>query len=183
MLRKAAGRAYENSGKPEKAVIQYRKALESQPNDAETHQWLVGVLKGMQKKDALPEALLAWHRAAPRDVSVIQQLEKAYTELMLDDQAERAATMLVESQPLEASAHQAMAELRQKQGRWEEAVPHWRRVAELRELEPTGLLGLAKAQAHLKQTDAAKQTVAKLLAKNWPERFGNVHDQARRLLR
>lgn len=183
VLRKAAGRAYENNGKPEKAIVQYIRALESQPNDVETHSYYTNILRKLNKKETLPEALLAWHRAAPRDLSVIQQLQQAYTVMELPEQTERAGTMLVESQPLEASAHQAMAELRQQQNRWEEAALHWRRVAELRELEPTGLLGLAKAQMHLKQTEEAQESIDKLLAKKWPERFGNVHDQARRLLR
>ncbi len=183
ILRKAAGLAYDNKAQPDQAIAQYARALASQPNDADTHRLHVDLLSRLGRKEVLPGALLAWHRAAPRDLAVIQKLQQAYKDLGLQEQAERACTMLVESQPLEAAGHQALAELRQNQERWEEAIPHWLRVAELRELEPTGLLGLAKAQIHLNQTEAAKQTVDRLLAKTWPEGFGNVHDQARNLLR
>ncbi|MDT8389661.1 MAG: VIT domain-containing protein [Lentisphaeria bacterium] len=183
VLRKAAGLAYDNRAEPEKAIAQYLKALATQPNDVDTHAYYVKLLQQLSQKEALPDALLAWHRAAPRDASVIKQLYQVYTTLEQPDQAERACTMLVESQPLEAEGHQALAELRQNQDRWEETVPHWRRVVELRELEPTGLLGLAKAQIHLKQANAAQETVEKLLAKTWPERFGDVHQEARRLLK
>jgi hypothetical protein len=56
------------------------------------------------------------------------------------------------------------------------------RVSEFRALEPTGLLGLAKAQIHLQQWTNARATLEQLLAKPWPPRFGDVHAQVRGLL-
>lgn len=49
-----------------------------------------------------------------------------------------------------------------KLDRWDEAIPHWQRVAALRKLEPAGLLKLAAVQIHLKQWSAAKETVTRL---------------------
>jgi hypothetical protein len=51
-------------------------------------------------------------------------------------------------QPLESESHTLLAEIRQQQNRWPEAIEHWQRVAEIRSLEPTGLLKLAEAQLH-----------------------------------
>ena len=66
-----------------------------------------------------------------------------------------------------------MAELRQRQNRWDEAIGEWKDVAELRRLEPTGLLKLAEAQVHQKQWDAARQSLDKLTKTMWPSRFDN----------
>ena len=53
-------------------------------------------------------------------------------------------------------------------------------VAEIRKVEPTGLLNLARAQA--KAGDRAKASAEKVLAKEWPSRFGDVHADARKIL-
>ena len=86
-------------------------------------------------------------------------------------------------QPNESESHTLLAEIRQTQGRWPEAIDQWRQVVRVRALEPTGLLKLAEAQLHEKQWDAARQTLEALLAKDWPERFGNVRSQAEDLKR
>ena len=96
-------------------------------------------------------------------------------------EAERAATSIIESAPNESESHTALAELRQKQNRWAEAIPHWERVAELRRLEPTGLLKLTEAQLHEKQWDEARQSIGKLQKTEWPSRFNNVVEETRRL--
>ena len=95
--------------------------------------------------------------------------------------AERAATSLIEAAPLEAEHHQALAELRQDQDRWDDAIAHWRHVAELRKLEPTGLLKLATAQVHEKEWDDAKATIKKLNQREWPSRFNNLNNKIRNL--
>jgi predicted Zn-dependent protease len=97
--------------------------------------------------------------------------------------AERAATSLIEAAPNEAENHQALAEVRESQNRWPDAVAHWERVAELRSLEPTGLLKLSAALIHEQQFDRAKATLNRVLGTEWPERFSNAHNEARELLR
>ena len=98
-----------------------------------------------------------------------------------DAMAERAATSLIEAAPLEADHHQALAELRQRQDRWDDAIDHWRHVAELRKLEPTGLLKLATAQVHEKKWDDAEATIKKLNQQKWPSQFRNLDHQIRKL--
>jgi len=54
-------------------------------------------------------------------------------------------------------------------------------VVHLRELEPTGLVGLAGAQIHEKQLDAARETLRKLKSTGWPPRFSELPNQLRDL--
>jgi hypothetical protein len=77
----------------------------------------------------------------------------------------------VEAAPLEAENQQALAQLRETQNRWEEAVALWERASELWSLEPQGLLGLAAAQVHAGEPDAAQQTLDRLKEHKWPSRF------------
>ena len=96
-------------------------------------------------------------------------------------ESERSATSIIESSPNEAESHAAMAELRQNQDRWAEAIPHWEQVARYRKLEPTGLLKLAEAQIHEEKFSEAKMTLSTLLHTEWPARFGDVDSLVRQL--
>jgi len=183
IVRKALGQVYSGRNEHEKAVIQFRLAIKGQPNDMETHEALIASLDALNQPEQAVEQLLDLGELLPREISIRQ---KAYDRLISLKQplmAERAATSIVEAAPTEAETHQALAELRQKQDRWEAAASHWKRVCEFRALEPTGLLGLAKAQVRLGKTAEAKDTVNKILAKKWPDRFLNVQNEARELLK
>ena len=117
-----------------------------------------------------------------RNIALLKDLGGRYEKLDRIDEAERARTNLVETLPNESEGHAMLAEIREKQKRWKEAVQHWTMVAEIRALEPTGLQRLAKAQLKASDHTAAKTTLKKLLAKEWPSRFGNVHRDARKIL-
>ena len=83
--------------------------------------------------------------------------------------------------PSESESHALLAEVRQEQGRWSEAIVQWEQVARIRELEPTGLLKLAAAQVHEGEWERAARTVGKLKARTWPARFGDVRGEVRKL--
>jgi cytochrome c-type biogenesis protein CcmH/NrfG len=89
--------------------------------------------------------------------------------------------LIVEMQPNESESHTMLAEVRQSQDRWPEAIEQWKEAARIRSLEPTGLLRLAEAQIHENLWEDARQTVDRLLRQDWPNRFGNIHQQARNL--
>ena len=95
---------------------------------------------------------------------------------------ERAYTSIVEVLPTEAESHQLLAEIRQRQDRWDEAVVQWEQVARIRALEPTGLLGLAAALIHEHRWDEAAETLVKL-NKPWPTRFSDVQQKTSELQR
>ena len=85
--------------------------------------------------------------------------------------------------PTKRRATSALGEIRQHQNRWPEAVAEWQQVARLRELEPTGLLGLTAALVHEGRWDEAGAALAKLEGRVWPPRFGGVEAQTGRLHR
>jgi tetratricopeptide (TPR) repeat protein len=182
IVRKALGRVYAERQAHDKAAVQLRRALAGQPNDEDTHRALVASLDALRQPDEAVVQLLDLGGLLPRDLDLRREVCRRLKDLQKPAEAERAATALVEAQPNEAESHQAMATLRQEEDRWPEAIPHWRRVCELRELEPTGLLGLAQAEIHVGKAAEAKETLGQLLAKAWPQRFGDVHGQARTLL-
>jgi len=181
ILRKAAGQAYHEKKEYAKAIKQLERAATQQPNDGETYRLLVAAHDELGDKDA---AIKKLHRAvqlARRDLKLYEELGKRYAASQQPDLAERAYTSIVEAMPTEAESHALLAEIRQKQNRWGEAIAHWEHVARLRALEPTGLLKLAEAQIHEKQWDAARASLRKLDSRTWPPRFENVHRQVREL--
>ena len=179
ILRKAIGQSYQNRNEHRKAMTQFNLALELQPNDKETHQALIACYDAVGDKAAASAQLLRLIDLQQHDLALYQQLATR----MADNpaEAERAATSIIESSPNEAESHAAMAELRQTQNRWAEAVPHWEQVARYRKLEPTGLLKLTEAQIHEKQFTAAKQSLQTLRRTAWPSRFSDVESQIRLL--
>ena len=74
-----------------------------------------------------------------------------------------------------------LAEVREKQNRWPEAISHWERVAQIRSLEPTGLVKLAAAQIHEKDWEKAAGSLRKLRTQKWPDRFYELPKEIREL--
>jgi predicted Zn-dependent protease len=179
ILRKAIGQSYQSRGQLDKAIVQFQLAVALQPNDKEVHQALIACYDSTQNKAQAMRQLLKLVDFDRHDLALYQQLAER---LKGDEaEAERAATSIVEAAPTESENHAALAELRQKQNRWDEAVPHWERVAELRRLEPIGLLKLAEAQLHQKRWVEARQSIEKLQRTEWPARFNDVRNQTRQL--
>jgi tetratricopeptide (TPR) repeat protein len=181
IVRKALGQAYRAKGEHGKAIRQLEKAAELQPNDGEIRQLLVGALDQTGDKEGALRQLLVAAQVARRDLKLYEDLGKRYAALGQPEEAERAYTSIVEVQPAEAESHTLLAEVREKQGRWAEAIEQWEQVARLRALEPTGLLKLAAAQIHEQRWDAARESLRRLESRNWPQRFGNVRQQVQAL--
>ena len=179
ILRKAIGQTYQAKNEHAKAIAQLQLAIELQPHDKEVHQALIACYDATKNNEAATKQLLKLIDLQRHDLTLYQQLAERLKDN--EAEAERAATSIIESAPNESESHTAMAELRQKQNRWGEAIPHWERVAELRRLEPTGLLKLTEAQLHEKQWAAARNSIAKLQKTEWPSRFNDVANQTRQL--
>src|SRR5262249_46932932 len=159
----------------------YRAALELQPEDAETHQELIAIYDRMRNQQGAIEQLLASVQQSRRDLALYQNLGDRYAASNQPKEAERAYTSILEMLPPEAESHVMFAEVRQRQNRWEEALRQWEIAAQLGSLEPTGLLGMAKAQIQLKQWEKALETLKKLERQTWPARFPNVEQETRTL--
>jgi predicted Zn-dependent protease len=179
VIRKALGQIYLERGAPAKAIPQLQAAITLQPHDLESHRLLT---ECYDKQGDKPKAILALLQAAEtsrRDIQLYRDLGRRLADQ--PKEAERAYTSAVEVMPAESEGHALLAEIRQEQNRWPEAVTQWEQVARIRALEPTGLLKLAAAQIHLRQWEQAEQTLGKLHGRQWPQRFGNVAQEVRDL--
>ncbi len=181
IIRKSLGQAYMRHNQFQAAAKQLRLAQDLQPEDWQTQQLLLECYQKLGDQPQIIDQLLMMVKMRPREIQYYQQLGEQFG----DDaaQQERAFTSIVESMPAESETHALLAEIRQSQDRWQEAAEQWRAVADIRKLEPTGLLGLARAQIHLQQWPQAERTIEKLRSTSWPERFKDVKQQTRQLER
>ncbi len=179
ILRKEIGKVYQSKGDLLKAIAQYELAIALQTLDKEVHQALIVCYDGTQQPDKATRQLMALIDSHRHDLELFKQLATRLKDN--EAEAERAATSIIEAAPNEAENHAALAEIRQLQHRWGEAIPHWEQVSTLRRLEPTGLLKLAHAQIELKQWDSARATISKLNQTEWPSRFNTLENDIRQL--
>lgn len=169
IIRAAIGKAWQARNEWDKAIAQYQIARRLQPNNRQVNDDLLACFDAKKDPAGAARQLLAMVDYDRHNIELLKKLTDRTKEL--PDLAERAATSLVEASPNEAENHQALAELRQSQGRWNDAVPEWEQVAELRKLEPTGLVRLAAALIQVKQFDRAAETLTKVRRTAWPSRF------------
>jgi predicted Zn-dependent protease len=181
LIRQRLGRVFASRQKHAEAVVQLRMAVELQPTDAKTHEALIKSYEGLKDQDAVVRQTLAWLDFDRHNLDLYKKLAQR----LQSDEAlfERAATTIVEAAPQDSKHHQALAEIRQQQERWDDAIEHWKHVARLRALEPNGLLMLTEAQLHEEQWDAARDSIQQLNQTNWPERFDQVRTKTEQLQR
>ncbi|MEX0938608.1 MAG: VIT domain-containing protein [Pirellulales bacterium] len=179
IVRKALGMVYLDNKMYEQAIVQLETAEALQPNDEEVHDSLIAAYDAQGDKEGAIAQLIQAVQFNPRDIARYRELGKRFAEQ--PEQQQRAFTSIIEALPLESESHTMLAEVRESQNRWSEAIDHWQRVAEIRALEPTGLLRLAQAQIHAENWAAAQQTVDQLQSKAWPDRFSEVQNQIREL--
>ncbi|NQU25208.1 MAG: hypothetical protein HQ567_28320 [Candidatus Nealsonbacteria bacterium] len=180
IVRKALGMVYFEKQQYDKATVQLTLAADVQPNDTETHHMLVACFDKRNDKQGAVDRLIESLQLSRRDISLYKDLGRRFAELERPVDAERANTSIVEVLPSESESHAMLAEIRQQQDRWDEAIVQWQQVARIRALEPTGLQKLAEAQIHEQRWDDAIETLDKL-DKGWPPRFGDVRNTVRQL--
>ena len=181
IVRKAIGQAYVRKNDCARAIPQFRLAAELQPNDAEIYEALIACYDKLHDREGAVRQLLEAVELSRRDLKLFEQLGRRLAELNQPVESERAYTSIVEMQSNESESHELLAEVREKQNRWPEAMGQWERVAALRALEPTGLLRLAAAQVHEHDWKAAGATLQKLQRQSWPDRFNDVTPRIREL--
>jgi tetratricopeptide (TPR) repeat protein len=182
-VRKALGQVLNERGQFDKAIVQLRIAHELQPNDGEIYDALITCFDRKNDPQGAIRELLAKAQFTRRDIGLFKNLGERLAKLHEAGESERAYTSIVEVLASEAESHTMLAEVRESQNRWAEAIDQWRQVIRLRTLEPTGLLRLAAAQIHESQWDEGTETVKQLRAKAWPQRFDNTESQIQQLER
>jgi tetratricopeptide (TPR) repeat protein len=181
IIRKAVGQVYLNRKACKKAVTHLVMARESQPYDAAIHEHLVKAFDCTGQKEEARAALLAWAELTPHRFDLYRQLGDRFGDDAVG--AERAYTGMVESMPEEAESHRTLAELREGQERWVEAITQWEQVVRIRSLEPDGYMHLAAALMHEKMWLRAGEVLAELMQTKWPSHFGDVKQKASELLK
>jgi tetratricopeptide (TPR) repeat protein len=179
IVRKAIGQVFENKREFQSAIVQLELAAQLQPNDKDVYQSLIKCYDATGNRTEGTRQLLKLVDLDSHDLKLYEQLAERMKNQPVE--AERAVTSLVEAAPTESESHAALAEIRQRQDRWPEAIAEWTQVAQIRSLEPTGLLKLAAAQVHVRDWDGARQSIQKLQRTEWPARFGNVLGEIRQL--
>ncbi len=179
IIRERIGMVYAERRDYKKAIEQYRIALALKPSDVETHKKLIAAYDAIHDQKGAIEETLA---LVDLDRHNLELYKKLAERLKTDDAlSERAMTTIVEAAPSEAEHHQAFAEMLEQQNRWADAIDQWKQVAELRSLEPNGLLHLAEAQIHEREFKNAQETLEKLHRTEWPSRFQDVRTKIQRL--
>ena len=181
LVRKSLGQVYLDKQQYARAIVQLQLACQLQPNDTETHQALVACYDKQSDQEGAVRQVLQSLQLSRRDIKLYEDLGRRLAALGRAKEQERAYTAIVEVLPSESESHALLAEIREKENRWGEAIGQWQQVARIRALEPTGLLRLAAAQIHQKQWREAAETVGRLRVRSWPTRFGNVVEQVRQL--
>ena len=183
VVRKALGQVYFDRGNFPAALTHLQLAMAGQPNDAETQKLLIECHDKMKNPAGAVAQIHHVLDLTRRDIKLYEDLGNRYAALGESAAAERAFTSIVEVLPNESEGHALLAEIRQRQDRWADAIGHWEQVARIRSLEPTGLLGLAAAQLHERQYEKAAETIGKLKARTWPAHFPNAAGQIAELER
>ncbi len=183
LVRKALGKVYADKRQHAEAIVQLRLAVELEPNDTETHRRLIACYDGLGDRDGAIRQLMQALELSRRNIDLLKDLGQRYEQKERAADAERAYTSIVEALPNESEGHAALADIRQRQNRWTDATAHWREVARIRALEPTGLLNLAATQIQLDDRQAAAETIRQLQRQSWPQRFSNIDQQIRELQR
>jgi hypothetical protein len=179
ILRKAIGEVLKDRSEFKSAIAQFEIATQLQPNDKEIHQALIACYDATEDKTGGTRQLLKLIELDSHNLALYPQLAERLKDQPAE--AERAVTSLIEAGPQEAENHTALAEIRQKQNRWDEAIDEWTEAVKLRSLEPPSLVKLAEAQIHQSQWDAARKSIEKLQRTEWPSRFGDVNNQTQQL--
>ncbi len=182
VIRKTLGLVYLARKLPQKAIAQLEIARALQPNDTETHKALVRAFDVAGDGGGACVALFDSIALAPMNLDLYPDLGKRLKALGQVEAAERAWTTLVEVKPNEAAGHRKLAEHRNGQKRYRDAVVQWRQVVRCRAEEPDGWLGLARAQIRAGDLEEARKAVDHLLETTWEKRFGDVKAKAAKLL-
>ncbi len=181
IIRKALGKAYFNKNDFDRAALHLRIAVETQPNDVETHRLLVNTYDRLHRPNDATAQLMESAKLSGHDIDLYRDLGNRLASLGRYEESERAFTNIVEMMPNESESHQALAEVRQNQKRWPEAALHWRQVIRVRTNEPGGYMGLARALIKTEKFKEADEVISLVLRRGWPSRFGSVHSQAKQL--
>jgi tetratricopeptide (TPR) repeat protein len=171
IVRKLLGEVFQERKQYAAAVAQFRIAVQLSPGDSEIHTKLIACYDALEDNAGAIAQSFDWLELNRRNFDLWKHLGDRLDKTSEAAEAERARTSLAEVAPGETEGHVKLAETREEQQRLEEALEQWQTVAELRKLEPIGLLNIARVQLALNQKAAATETLKQLDDRTWPEHF------------
>ena len=169
IVRKMLGEVLQEQGKFAEAIVQFRAAVQLTPNDREIHAKLIECLDAANDPAGALAQSFESLELDRRNVDLLVRLADRFDEAKDKTEAERARTSLAEILPGEIEGHRALAHERENQDRWPEALEQWQKIAELRKLEATGLLNIARVQLFLKKKEQAAATIQQIESTTWSD--------------
>ena len=173
------GRVFQERQQYDEAIQQFQIAQQLQPGDERCcSQAIIDCYECAGRIGQSHRGITQADRSPPApQLDSYQQLAER-----LDDEAEsdRAITSLVEAVPPKPTTIEALAEFRQNQDRWHEAVDEWMQVAQLHPAQPTGLIGLCMRSA-FEDWEGLRKTLGTLKADQWPAEFASEVKEAETL--
>lgn len=183
LLRKALGSVFLDKKDYSRAIIHLEAYIENGRFDKTVSEQLIQAYdKGGQGEKATTR-LLALARASERNYGLYKDLGERLGKAGKRAEAERAFTTMAEMSAHESEGHAMLAQWWEKRERYAEAAVQWAQVSRVRAKEPTGYLGRARCLKRSGKGKEAEELLKKLLGQPWPSRFGDVHGEARKLLK
>src|SRR5262249_21715995 len=127
LLRRVLGQVLlEDRNQPGLAVTQLRQVLELKPDDAQALELLIRAYERLGQPAEATETAFRLAEVSRRDIEKWKDLGRRFAERGQVVEAERAYTSLIEMLPNEAEGHHALAQVRESENRWDEALTHWK---------------------------------------------------------
>ena len=159
-------------GRPELELAEYRKAVESNPEDPVARANLAAILYGRDDLEGAAEHFRHAVRLATDNASYRHDLGQILLELGSTDEAVALFQSAVERNPRFKDAHLKLAEIHLKAGRFEQAVEHCRGVIGVDPLHVQARVQLAMALLRLGNRELAITELGRLMDDHPPENAG-----------
>ncbi len=182
-LRKALGRVFLEKKDYQRAVTHLEAYIENGRFDRKVYEQLIEAYDKGKRPEQATAMLLERAREEGHTFELYKKLGDRFVREGKLLQAERAFTTLAELSAHESEGHALLADVWEKQKLFEEASVQWAQVSRIRSNEPTGYLGEARCLKKAGKMDKAQKLLQTVLGRSWPERFGDVHAEARKLLK
>src|SRR5690606_18354203 len=148
------GRLYEETGRPEKALEAYRKAVGKAPHELETQRRLITALENGGREDEALQRYEAVIRVAPGEPRFQLELAERYWRRGQEKKALAMLERLARRFPGDAGVHAALADLYTRWGKEDQALRAYERLTSIEPDEPSHLVNLG--DQHFQRGDKKK---------------------------
>jgi tetratricopeptide (TPR) repeat protein len=137
VLRQALGWVYMQKRKFPKAVTQLQRAIVADPLNQRSHELLVKVYERSADSQGAVDAFYQWILYFPDEAALYEELARRLAKAGLAVESERVLTSMVDLREQDFEGHARLAGIRERQGRWSDALHHWQQVAHIRSTDPS----------------------------------------------